>query len=88
MAVMPRFIMIKFTWFISFYILGALYLIDWYSAQSKCKKNDKWLLFTPFWFFFPDKFGDSGKDLCKRVKIYFVIAIVLFLVWKLGYVDW
>lgn len=80
--------MIKLFWFISFYILGTFYLVEWFFARSKCKENDKWLMFTPFWFFITKSFDETGKAICRRVQIYFAIAFVLILIWKLGYIDW
>ena len=61
-------------WTVLYYILGTMYLVDWIIAQGKCEKKDKWLLFTPFWFFYPKLFGDKGKAICRRVQIYFALA--------------
>ena len=75
-----------YIWVTLFYLLGSLYLVDWFLAQSRIPKNEKWLMFTPIWFFFPKSFGENGKRICTRVQIYFLAAIILFTIWKLGFV--
>ena len=74
-------------WVVIFYVLGALYMIDWYRAQKVCKKGDLWLMFTPLWCFYPDSFESDVKRLCNRVKIYYLVAAGLFCLWVFGFIE-
>ncbi len=74
-------------WVVLFYLLGILYVIDWFKAQKRCKKDQMWLMFTPFWFFFPNSLEYDAKRLCRRVQVYFLLAAILFIVWVLGFVN-
>ena len=73
-------------WVIIFYGLGTLYLVDWMAAQSKCTPKEKWIMFTPIWPFYLKPFDESGKKICRRVRIYFGLGALLYIFWQLGFV--
>jgi hypothetical protein len=74
-------------WVVAFYVLGTLYLLDWFWAQGKCKPNDKWLMFTPFWPFAAKSFDPDAKGSLKRAKIYMILVVVLIVARSGGIVS-
>ena len=79
--------MIFVLWVAAFYLLGTLYLIDWFLAQSKCAQANKWIMFTPFWPFLPSRFDDAAQGSLRRVRVYFGLAVVLAGLWLFGLID-